>query len=109
MDAVKLERVTEWEVTKVPSTGLVFVYALNPYCTYEDAALSVDQLITAELDKMDDVNTPETTGGLTTTEDVYSLAPISEAIPCGRAIPSMSVGTVAKVIPLSMAGEPGCR
>jgi hypothetical protein len=56
--------VTECRVTGVESVGVVFVYALVPYCTYEVAGWSVLQLTIAEFEVMDDTNTPETTGAV---------------------------------------------
>src|SRR5579864_6927521 len=50
---------------------------------------------------------PEITGALVEVE--YSVAPISELAPWGRALPSISSGTAGRFRPASMPGEPAWR
>jgi hypothetical protein len=62
-----------------------------------------------ELEVIADAETPEMTGGVGVDVEMYSLAPMSYATPCGRLVPSMSSGTAESVTPVSIAGLPDCK
>lgn len=65
-------------------------------------------MIMAEVGRIEEVNTPEMTGGGTMIGGTYSNAPISELDPCGLTLRSKSALTAAIFMPVSIPGPPAC-